>query len=182
MCRGHEVTWQAAVRRRVDGTHVVDPWGLDADVDALAASLLAGLPLHVDGEVPDGAVLVVTRRRLRVALGLLRATGRPPRVLGIPDVEPVASAVRRIGGAVDHPAEAAGLLRAGHLVVARHDAAVMAAAERVGAAVVEAVTAGRFVPGASAFTVVSLRSRSVTPLPAAATRRGGMTCASATAG
>lgn len=135
---------QRAVRRRIDGTYTVDPWGLDADLHAVVAALVARIPIRVHGPsqvddpVPAGAVLVLTRQRLRVAAALLRATGRPPRVLGIPDVEPLASSVRRLGAAVAHPAEAAALLRAGQLVVARHDADVLAAAEAVGAAVVEA--------------------------------------------
>lgn len=162
------------LRRRLDGTNVVDPWGLDADVHAAVAPLLARMPVEVAGAAGDGALLVVTRWRLRVAVGLLRATGRPPRVLGIPDVEPLASAVRRLGGAVAHPAEAAALLRAGQLVVARHDAAVMAAAERMGTRVAEAVARGRAITlrGPASFELVPLRSGAVTPLPSAATRDG----------
>lgn len=170
------MSWHAVVRRRLDGTHVVDPWGLDADVQAAVAALLGRIPVEVSGAVPDGPVLVLTRRRLRVAVGLHRSTGRPPRVLGIPDVEPVASAVRRIGGAVAHRAEASGLLRAGHLVVAHHDADLMAAAERADVPVVEAVTRrrGRAPIGPVAFELVPLRRGVVTPLPAAgaAARRG----------
>ena len=125
------------LRRRLDGTNATDPWGLDADLHEVVAPLLARLPFDVAGRVPDGPVLVLTRRRLRVAIGLLRGTGRPVRVLGIPDVEPVASALRRIGGAVAHPAEAGALLRAGHLVVGKPDAGAIKAAEAAHAAIVE---------------------------------------------
>jgi hypothetical protein len=130
-----------ALRRRLDGTNEVDPWGLDLDLHALVAPVVAGLRVDLAGAVPAGPVLLLTRRRLRTAVAALRATGRVPRVLGIPDVEPLASVARRLGGAVHHPAEAAALLRAGHLVIARHDAAVLAAAERAGAAVCEVAPA-----------------------------------------
>lgn len=161
----------SALRRRVEGTYEIDRWGLDRDVHGLVAPFLARLPIDVTGDVPAGGVLVLTRRRLRVAVGLLRATGRPARVLGIPDVEPLASAARRLGGAVAHPAEAAGLLRAGHLVVAGHDAAVIAAAERAGAPIVEIVPAGSATPplGTTRFAVAPLGPSSSLRLP----RTGG---------
>jgi hypothetical protein len=57
--------------------------------------------------------------RALVALALLRATGRPVRVLGIPDVAAIGPLLRRFGGAVDHPAELRALLHAGELVLAR---------------------------------------------------------------
>ena len=111
------------LRRRLDGTNETDPWGLDHDLFDLVAPWLARLPVaeRVPDVPADGPALVCTRHRLRTAIGLLRATGRPVRVLGIPDVEPVATLLRRLGGAVAHPAEAEALLRAGHLVVAGHD-------------------------------------------------------------
>ena len=128
--------------RRIQGTFDVDPWGLDVDLVQLVAPL-ASLRWHisVDGEehIPDdGPVLLVAPRRLLaptteaavIASAVLRATGRVVRVLGIPDVAPVGPLLRRFGGAVGHPAEAAALLRAGNVVLARRvletDAPVLA--------------------------------------------------------
>jgi hypothetical protein len=54
-----------------------------------------------------------------IAAAVFRSVGRPLRVLGVPDIAPIGPLLRRFGGVVDHPAEAAALLRAGHLVLAR---------------------------------------------------------------
>ena len=119
------------VRRRLDGTFDLDPWGLDVDLLELL-SPVAGVrwSISVDGEdaIADGPALLVARRRLVapteavvLAAAVLQSTGRPLRVLGIPDVAPIGPFLRRLGGAVDHPLEARALLRAGHLVLARRD-------------------------------------------------------------
>jgi hypothetical protein len=118
------------LQRRLEGTFEVDPWGLDVDLLA-AASPLAGLrwSFTIEGEelLHDGPALLVAPRRLRapsepmvLAAAVWRTVGRPLRVLGIPDVAPIGPVLRRFGGVVDHHAEAASLLRAGHLVLARH--------------------------------------------------------------
>lgn len=118
--------------RRIQGTYEVDPWGLDIELLEVV-SPLARLrwSIDVDGAdvVPAGPALLRAPRRLLapaseafvVALAVRRATGRPLRVLGVPDVAPIGPMLRRLGGAVDHPAEARALLRAGHLVLSRHD-------------------------------------------------------------
>jgi hypothetical protein len=106
---------------------VIDRWGFD---ERLAAALdpLTGWrwPVRVHGieVVPaSGPTVVVLARGLdpvapmAVAAALRRATGRPARFLGVPEVAPVGPVLRRLGGAVDRPEELAGLLRAGHLVV-----------------------------------------------------------------
>jgi hypothetical protein len=66
-------------------------------------------------------VLVSNRRvgisePLVLARGIRRTTNRRVRFLGIPDVPLAGPALRRIGGAVDRPAELRTLLRAGHPV------------------------------------------------------------------
>jgi hypothetical protein len=115
--------------RRVQGTFEVDPWGLDVDLLALVSPLAAARwSISVEGEdaIAEGPALLVAPRRLRaptepmvVAAAVFRSVGRPLRVLGIPDVAPIGPMLRRFGGVVDHPAEAAALLRAGHLVLSR---------------------------------------------------------------
>jgi hypothetical protein len=130
--------------RRVLGTFDVDQWGLDADLLELVAPL-AGLrwSISVEGAdaIAEGPALLVARRRLAaptepivIAAAVLRSTARPLRVLGIPDLAPVGPILRRFGGVLDHPAEAAALLRAGHLVLSRRpmdvDAPVVPVATR----------------------------------------------------
>lgn len=117
--------------RRVQGTFEVDRWGLDFDLVTLV-SPLARLRWAISIEgidlIADGPALLVAPRRLRaltepivVGAAVFQSTGRPLRVLGVPDVAPIGPLLRRFGGVVDHPAEAAALLRAGHLVLSRRD-------------------------------------------------------------
>jgi len=116
-----------AVRQRLAGNGEVDRWGYDA---GMAAVLDAVAPWRwpvtvggVEAVPPSGPAVVVLGRGLDplaplvAASALRRATGRPARFLGLPDVGPVGPLLRRLGGAVDRPEELAGLLRAGHLVV-----------------------------------------------------------------
>lgn len=154
------------LRRRLNGTNPVDEWGLDADLVAVARPVL-GLRWSVDvrgaGAVPaDGPVLLVANRRFGlsepfvVALGLLSATGRHVRPLGVPDVAPAGPMLRRLGGVLDRPDELAGLLRAGEVALAfagrlsrpRHRAgpvhpATVATALATGAPVVPVAVSGR---------------------------------------
>jgi hypothetical protein len=117
--------------RRIQGTFEVDPWGLDIDLVTLA-SPLAGVrwSISVEGEdaIAEGPALLVAPLRLRaptepvvLAAAVFRSVERPLRVLGVPDVAPVGPLLRRFGAVVDHPAEAASLLRAGHLVLSRRE-------------------------------------------------------------
>jgi hypothetical protein len=114
------------VERRVAGTYEIDPWGLDRDLIGLVTPL-ADLrwAIEVDGahQLPEeGPAMVVCNRRFGVSeplvlvRGLARVTGRWVRLVGLPDVAPVGSVLRRFGSTVDAPAEVAGLLRAGELV------------------------------------------------------------------
>lgn len=116
-----------AVRRRWDGDFTVDPWGLDAELVSLLAPVTA-LRWRVDVEGGDrlpehGPALVVVSRwwglsePFVVARAVWSATGRPARLVGLPDVAPIGPALRRLGGVVARPDEVAGLLRAGELVV-----------------------------------------------------------------
>lgn len=117
------------LQRRLDGTFEVDPWGLDVDLlEAVAPFADLRWSISVEGEdvLRDGPVLLVAGRRLLaptepavIAAAVFRFVRRPLRVLGVPDVAPIGPLLRRFGAVVDHPAEAAALLRAGHLVLAR---------------------------------------------------------------
>jgi hypothetical protein len=107
------------VRRRRDGTHHVDEWGLDPDVVALASPLV-GLRWSVETQWPEripagGAAVLVHNRVLGIsepvvlARGVRQATGRPVRTAGLVDVAPfVGREVGRrwrllVGPPVAHP-------------------------------------------------------------------------------
>jgi len=110
-------------RRRWDGTHEVDEWGLDTDLlDLVApfADLRWSIDLDGAGLLPaDGPAVIVANRRFGLseppvlARAVGAATGRPLRFLGPGGQH---AALRRLGGAGDRPEELAGLARARHLV------------------------------------------------------------------
>ena len=116
----------SAVRRRLDGDFAIDDWGLDADLVGLVSPLL-GLRWSVDlqwaDRLPDTgpAVLLFNRswglsEPFVLSRGVRLATGRHVRSVGVPDVAPVGTVLRRLGGVLDRPDEVAGLLRVGELV------------------------------------------------------------------
>jgi hypothetical protein len=121
-----DTSWSALMQRRLTGGFRVDPWGLDADLLAMAGRLDPQLGLvRADGAelVPDGPALLVWQgpvwANVMVAVAIGRATNRPVRCTGVPDVAPVLGVARRFGGVVGDQADVRGLLRAGHLVAVR---------------------------------------------------------------
>lgn len=107
--------------------HEVDDWGRDDDLVRLLGPLArwrwdvwVGGDQHLPART--GALLVTNNRRFSaaqvvVAWALGDATGRPVRFVGRPDVAPVGSALRRVGGLLHHPDEVRGALRHGEIVV-----------------------------------------------------------------
>ena len=112
--------------RRLRGEYRIDEWGVDPELVDLIHPVV-GMFLHaeIDGaeNIPrDGPAVLVANRRVGAVepLAIQRAvrlsTARRVRFLGIPDIAPIGSTLRRLGGAVNSPGELAALLRAGHLV------------------------------------------------------------------
>ena len=123
--RGGGVNAGRVLQRRISGDYAVDETGFDPDIADLVAPLVGiGWRIRVEGadRLPDGPAVLVHPRvvgppeTFAVVRGVRLATGRRVRFLGIPDVDPVGPFLRKLGGALAHPAELAGLLRAGHLV------------------------------------------------------------------
>ncbi len=155
----------AFARRRLDGTHVVDEWGFDADIVELVSPLV-GLRWSVEAQwaerIPaEGPAVLVHNRAVGLsepivlARGVRRATGRPVRTAGLVDVAPLVTAGRALGAVVDRPDELTGILRDGHLVglplgrdlrprrAGPLAAAALAPALATGAAVVPVALVGR---------------------------------------
>lgn len=114
------------LRRRLDGTHHVDDWGLDPDLISLlapAVGLRWSVETQMTGRLPaSGPAVLVHNRAVGIsepvvlARGVREATGRHVRTAGLVDVAPFATLGRALGGVVDRPSELTGLLRAGALV------------------------------------------------------------------
>lgn len=114
------------MRRRIDGTHEVDEWGLDPDlIDVLSPALGLRWDIHsqwTDRLPRSGPAVLVHNRRAGVseapvlARGVRLATGRFVRTTGLIDIAPASEIGRRLGGVLDRPDELTGLLRAGELV------------------------------------------------------------------
>lgn len=114
------------VQDRALGRYEVDDWGLDPDVVDLVDPLFSlRWDITVVGaeQIPrvGGAVLVYNRRLglsegWVVARGIRRECGRYVRTVGVPDVDPFGTVLRRFGGVLDRTDEIAGLLRNGQLV------------------------------------------------------------------
>ncbi|MHB8465084.1 MAG: hypothetical protein ACYDH6_07340 [Acidimicrobiales bacterium] len=115
-----------SVLDRLRGDFEVDEWGCDTAVqDAIHAALGPWLRVEVSGgdHLPaDGAAVLVANRRWGlvepavVGRAVREVTGRRMRFVGLPDIAPLSTVLRRAGAAVNQPAEVASLLRAGHLV------------------------------------------------------------------
>lgn len=115
-----------ALLRRFRGAYEVDPWGLDSDLVELTSpvwSLRFGIDVDGAGHLPlDGPALLVANRRVGLSepfvlsRGVRLATSRHVRCVGVPDVAPLGSTLRRLGGVLARPDEVAGLLRDGQVV------------------------------------------------------------------
>jgi hypothetical protein len=117
----------SVVRFTDEQAGVVDDWGRDPGLvrTVIAMSHLRwDVTVGGDQRLPrrKGALIVVNARTLALApiysaLALSEAVDRPVRFVGRPDVAPVGSFLRRLGGLLDHPDEVAGALAAGQLVI-----------------------------------------------------------------
>ncbi len=115
------------VRRRIDGTYELDPWGMDRDVTHLAAAIASvrwsATITGLDRLPADGPALLVANRRLGwsepvvLASALARQTGWVVRPVGGTRFDPLAGILRRFGAIPGHPAEIDAALRAGNRVL-----------------------------------------------------------------
>lgn len=116
----------ALIWRRITGTFPIDEWGFDPDIASLTA-LLTRLrwSAEVVGEqyIPEiGSALVVHNSRFQMGESLLvsdalgRASSRPVRFSGVPDMVMVGPVLRRMGGVPGGLDDLRVLLRAGELV------------------------------------------------------------------
>lgn len=114
------------VKRRVDGSYAVDPWGLDADAVAFGERL-ASLRWHVTvtglEHLPlEGPAMLICNRRFGwsepavLVSALARDGGCNVRPVGCPDIDPIGGLLRRFGALPARPDDVAGALRAGALV------------------------------------------------------------------
>lgn len=111
--------------RRLTGLFEVDEWGLDDDlVDMLGplTSLRWAIAARGEENVPaEGPALVILNRRFGLtepfvaAEALRRTTGRHLRVVGVPDLPGVGSALRSVGGVPGGVVDLEGLLRSGEV-------------------------------------------------------------------
>lgn len=117
---------RAILRRRLDGTHHIDEWGLDPDLIDLVAPLV-GMRWSVECQwterLPlDGPAVLVHNRVVGLsepvvlARGVREACGRHVHTAGLIDVAPVVTLGRMLGGVVDRRDELTGLLRSGAMV------------------------------------------------------------------
>ena len=105
----------------------VDEWGRDAHLIELltpAATLRWNVSVGGVQNLPKraGALLVTNSRYFSLstvyaAWALSKASGRPVRFGGRPDIVPVGPLMQRLGGLLGEPEEISGALRAGELVV-----------------------------------------------------------------
>jgi hypothetical protein len=115
-----------ALRRRVGGRYVCDPFGLDVQLsDLLAPVFNAVVRVDVEGaqHVPSagGATFVMNSgygliEPTALAVAVFRTTGRRLRVVGAHGVSALAGWSRRFGAIAASPEDIAAALHAGHLV------------------------------------------------------------------
>lgn len=116
----------ALIRRRFDGSHTTDQWGLDDDLARVVGDLVRlRWSIEVTGLdiLPDsGPVVLVCNRRfgwtepIVLAGGLSHASERTVRLVGCPDLDPFGSLGRRLGAVSSRPDEIKGMLRDGQLL------------------------------------------------------------------
>jgi hypothetical protein len=114
-----------AVRRRLSGRYLIDPFGLDPQLCDVGAPVVEALVrIRVDGaeHIPvDGPAVFVMNRGLGVleptalSLAVRRHVGRRLRVVGAPGVPFVSGLLRRLGSVNGSPDDLGACLRAGHL-------------------------------------------------------------------
>lgn len=124
LTRDHSIL--SLLRRRWQGVHDVDAWGLDPDLVALAeplASLRWKLVVKGAEHLPAiGPVVLVCSRRFGVtepfvvAAAVRREAGRQVRTIGAPDLDPIGPLLQRFGAVLARPDEVAGLLANGEVV------------------------------------------------------------------
>ena len=168
------------------GRLVVDEWGRDARlIDALAPFAHLRWAVSVTGAelvARTGALIIVNTRRfaltpIATAWAIGDQLDRPVRFVGRPDVVPFGPLLRRSGGLLAQPAEIAGALRAGELVLIGADSTSTSGhAGRIDAALVGAAISEK-VPVHLAAVTSSMTSRNVNvrisaPLRSNRQRRG----------
>lgn len=177
----------AQIGRRLRGAYEIDDWGLDPSLVTLSDPLF-GLRWDIEVLGADhlptvGGAVLVFNRRLGVsepwvlARGIRQASGRYVRTVGMPDVAPVGSILRRYGAVLDRTDEIAGLLRAGQLVGLPMGHSVRSR-ERVGRLTVERLdaaidTESPVIPVAMVGREIGRSWRIVVGAPVAPHRRGG---------
>jgi hypothetical protein len=115
-----------ATRRRLQGLHQIDPWGLDPDIAAVIDPLIAmrwRVTTSGATHVPlEGPILFVANRTfglsepLVLAHALNGATGRRVRFASMPDFGPFSALLRPLGGVVADEGEVRALLRNDEMV------------------------------------------------------------------
>ena len=118
----HEIVHETPAARQ----RSVDDWGRDSRLIRLLTPVASlRWDVHVIGSehVRRGAALIVVNTRslaltpVLVAWALSEAIDRPVRFVGRPDTVPFGPLLQRVGGLLAHPAEVAGALRAGEVVL-----------------------------------------------------------------
>jgi hypothetical protein len=113
--------------RATDGASGLDDWGRDPALVAAVTSwsqLRWATTVGGDQRLPrrGGALLVINARRwsqatVLTSLSIAQAIERPVRFAGRRGTSPLSAVEQRLGGLLERPAEIAGTLRAGELVV-----------------------------------------------------------------
>lgn len=115
-----------ALRRRLNGDFVIDPWGLDREMYWVAMQLgRLRWRIDIDGleHLPEaGPALLVVQRHFGVSeqaivsTAIADSTDRRVRMAGVPGLGLAEAPLRKLGAALAHPDEISGLLRDGHIV------------------------------------------------------------------